>query len=195
MTTRSCCLLAILFVSQADAASTQLFQRSVSINKSANDFATSLFDLDFNLGDDVFITVNPVTLFDDVAVEPADVGTVFEATSATDPGFDEAALRITDGLDRFVQFLATEVQSGREQGAGFSESGFFLAAGSPDLAGNIIDAITLRLDEFTFAGGPVPGGGPQFEILLTLTVLGRVPEPQSAILLASCLPAALLRRR
>ncbi|MEM9352219.1 MAG: hypothetical protein AAGA92_04330, partial [Planctomycetota bacterium] len=179
MPIRFCCLLAALFMGQAHAASTPLFQRAISINKSTNDFATSLFDLDLVLGDDAFTTANPVTLFDDVAIEPADAGTVYEATSATDPGFDEAVLRITDGLDRFLQFLATEVQSGREQGIGFGESGFFLAAGSPDLAGNIIDAITLRLDGFTFSGGPVPGGGPEFEILMTVTVLGRVPEPHS----------------
>ena len=175
-----------IFTSGAQAG--VLFERTLGVNRSDNIFDTNQFDLDlsFALGNLLFPT-NLVTLFDDLTISPADVGTTFEATSSSDASFLAAAARITDGLDKVIFLSFTEDQvGGLQEQQGFNETDFFLNGTpptSPDLAGSIVDRFSLRVDQFTLLPSGDPAN-PQVDLGLTLTIHGTaIPEPAADWLL------------
>ena len=84
-----------------------------------------------------YTTLNPV-IFDSLIVSTTDIGTEFFATSSTgfspDPGFDDFASNITDGIDQLLSFGLT----------GNYES--LLFSTSPDFQGYTIDAFGLKIN-------------------------------------------------
>ena len=192
-----------LFSLSTAAEATILHQRTISINRSVNIFDTDEFDLDLTLGDSFFNPSNPLTLFDDVTITPADVGTIFELQPG-DTNFAELASRWTDGQNEFVRLIATENQAnGLSEQRGFFENMYFLGVSTPvvpDLSGEVIERVTISLDNFNLVPntGSNPASslsGPPVDILLTVTVFGAVPEPTGIWLLASGLVTLWIRRR
>ena len=168
-----------------------LFERAVSINRSVNIFDTNQFDLDLTLGDHIFLPTDPVTLYDDLIVTPADVGNTYELLLGNST-FDLAAQRLTDAENEFIRLVLTENQpSGLVEQRGFSESSFFLGiatATSPDLAGATLERMRLSIDAFTLVDGVGGVGaissGPPVNLELTLSFFGApVPEPSGIWLL------------
>lgn len=163
-----------------------LFSKTVSINRSVNIFDTTQFDLRLAFGNKFFNPTNGVTLFEGLKVSPADVGATFDATLSNDPGFDQAAPRLTDGLNEFVKVTLTEDQpTGMAEQRGWPEKSFFnhLAPQTPpDLFGSTVSLVRLHIDKFFVLTPPAPGGpaalstGAQFDLVLTLQIYG-VPEP------------------
>jgi hypothetical protein len=194
------CVFAMLAGVASTARGAVLFERSLVVDRSANIFSTDVFDLEFVFSDTFFAPTSTVKLFDSLQITPASVGLVYEAASGVDPNFDAVANRMTDGLNQIVRVILTETASGRAEGRGGSESGFFqgLTPG-PDFVGATIDAIRVRVDGFRLlAGAPIVV--PPVELNLTLTVLGTaIPEPQSLALagvgLAAAAAMAYTRRR
>jgi hypothetical protein len=186
--TKSIGLLAVLCCAPA-ARGALLFQRSLVVDRSANIFTTSQFNLEFTFGNSFFTPTNPVTLFDGLTISPASAGQTFVASAATDPAFAAAAQRMTDALNENIRLAFTEVASGRPEQRGWNESGFFIGHGSPqipDLAGLSIDSIELRIDQFSLVFGPTPinplaATAPPVQLLATFSVHG-VPEPPSLVL-------------
>lgn len=168
-----------------------LFERAVSINRSVNIFDTDQFDLDLTLGDHIIVPFDPVTLFDDLTVTPADAGNVYELL-AGNSAFDLAAQRLTDAENEFIRVVLTENQaSGLVEQRGFSESNFFLGlstTATPDLAGAELQRIRLTIDGFTFVdddgGVGAVTAGPPVDLQLTFSFFGTaVPEPSGIWLL------------
>lgn len=196
--TKSIGLLAVLCCAPAAASSTPLFTRSLVVDRSVNIFTTTDFSLKFVFGNSFFSPTNPVTLFDGLIITPASTGQTFLADASTDPGFADAAQRITDGLNENIRLAFTEIASGRPEQRGWSESGFFINHGSPnipDLKGMRVDAIELRIDNFSLQfGAPAtnPSGAtiPPVQLLATFSVYGQVPEPSSLALAGASLLAA-----
>jgi hypothetical protein len=159
-----------------------LFERSLVVDRSANVFATSQFDLKLVFGDSFLNPSNPATLFDGVSINPSDAGKIF-TSDASDPAFAAATSRLTDGSDQFIRLTLTETASGRSEQRGWQESGFFTGAwsgGNPDLQGAPIEAFQLRIDGFTL----VPDGvaTPPVDLRMTFSILGTVPEPSTLAL-------------
>ena len=193
----SACLLAAAVCLAPTARGAILFERSLVVDRSVNIFTTSVFDLEFVFGDAFFTPTNPVKLFDNLAITPANVGDVYVSTLANDPAFQAAVDRLTDGQDEFIRLILEESASGRKEQRGWRESGFFLGYGStldPDLAGARVDAVQLRIDGFRLATSNPAAlalAGPPVEVLMTFTVMG-VPEP-STLALGVIALAALAR--
>jgi hypothetical protein len=171
-----------------------LFQRAISVNRSENIFDTDQFDLDLTFGDDFFDPNNGVTLFDDLVISPADIGSTYDATLASDPNnFPTAAARLTDAINEVIRIALTEYQvGGLPEYRGSDEELFFghpTPPGPPDLAGSTVDRVSLRLDNFVFlssaaAGGPAPViEGQPFDVSLTLSIYSAIPEPTAIRLL------------
>jgi hypothetical protein len=184
----SACLLAAAMCIAPTALGGVLYERSLMVDRSANIFATELFDLEFVLGNAVSGATNPVKLFDDVSITPSSVNSIYKLLPA-DSRFQPVADRISDGLDQFVRLTLTEAASGRSELRGWQESKFFLGHGStqvPDLSGSTVEAVQLRIDEFRLLH-PSPlallPSGPQVKLLMTFTVLGTtIPEPSTLAL-------------
>jgi hypothetical protein len=185
--TLSACLLAAAVCLSARAHGDILYERSLLVDRSANIFTTSLFDLEFVFGDAFFTPSNPVKLFEGLAITPASVGSVFER-SLPDSELSTVAQRLTDGNDEYVRLILEESASGRREQRGWKESGFFLGHGSaerPDLAGSVIEGVQLKIDEFVLvhdSPAALAPAGPQVKVLMTFTVMGTVPEPTTLLL-------------
>ncbi len=206
--TASLAILLATLLSGPVQAEILLFSRVISVNRSVNIFDTNQFDLDLNFGNDFFSPTNGVTLFDDLVVTPANVGSTYDATSTSDPNFPEVAVRITDGLNQFIKVMLTENQlGGLSEQRGWPENFFFghvAPLAPPDLLGMQVDRVSLHIDSFTFSSSP-PGGGPsalvaepltsgqQFDLVFTLSVYSAVPEPAACWLLFTGLVALGLR--
>ena len=168
-----------------------LFERTVSINRSANIFDTNQFDLDLTLGNHPFAPSDPVTLFDDLTVTPANVGDAYDVLVGNS-SFDLAAQRLTDAKNEFIRLVLTEDQpNGLVEQRGFSESSFFLGLASPtspDLAGATLQRVRLAVDGFTLvdrvSGVSAASAGPPVNLELSIAFFGtRVPEPTGIWLL------------
>jgi hypothetical protein len=193
--TRICSIafvLALSFAGTASASVHAVFQRSLLIDRSINIFTTSEFDLNFVFADALLAPTDPVILFSGLTLSPADVGRTFVADAKTDRAFADAALRITDSLDQFVQIILTEASSGRAEKRGFRARGFFsvgATTGPPDLVGSVIDSITLSIDKFILtpaASLPALGSDAPVQLQMTFTVMAAdapaaVPEPSSLL--------------
>lgn len=198
------CVFAMLAGVASTARGAVLFERSLVVDRSANIFSTDVFDLEFVFSDSFFAPTSTVKLFDSLQITPASVGLIYEAASGVDPNFDAVANRMTDGLNQIVRVILTETASGRAEGRGGSESGFFqgLSPG-PDFVGATIDAIRVRIDGFHLSSGgssPIAASIPPVQLNLTFTVLGApIPEPQTLALaalgLATAAAMAYTRRR
>jgi hypothetical protein len=188
--TTSIGLLAALCCAPPATGSTLLFSRSLVVDRSVNIYETSQFGLKFTFGNSVFSPTNPVTLFDGLTITPASTGQTFVAKAATESNFAAVAQRITDALNENIRLAFTEIASNRPEVRGWAESGFFINHGSPtipDLAGNQIDEIQLRIDNFSLVFGPAPANPgaatiPPVQLLATFSVYGQVPEPPSIVL-------------
>ena len=179
-----------------------LFEREISVNRSVNIFDTDQFDLDLTFGDDFFNPTNAVTLFDDLIVSPADTGSSFEASATNDPGFLGAANRVTDASNEFVNVSLSEDQpGGLTEQRGWQESFFFgnVAPGTPpDLAGEEVTMVKLRINSFTLLAGSSGGEssltveGQPVDLNATLSIFG-IPEPECVCLL--CVALTMLGAR
>lgn len=176
-----------------------LSEQTVSINRSSNIFDVSHFDLDLVFGDNPFVPSNEVILFDGLIVSPADVGSVYEANSGTE--FDTVSARVTDALNEYITVSMTEDQpDGLGDGRISFEDAFFdrpFPANPPDLAGNVIERVTLEIDSFTLAGPQALVEGQPVDLVVTISFFG-IPEPQTIALLglglASYAGSFILRR-
>jgi hypothetical protein len=193
-------LLAALFCAGACARGAVLFERSLVVDRSANIFSTTEFDLQFELhGGTALRPTDLASLLPAVQISPASAGQVFVADSSNTPDFDDVAERLSDAINENVRLLFTESSSGRVEKRGWTERGFFLKSAlteAPDLAGAVIDAILVRVDQFTLTFGGGGGAGsvvtPPVELQLTFSVLGRpVPEPATFGLVGGSLLAAV----
>lgn len=204
--TLSACLAAAIACFAPAARGGILFERSLVVDRSVNIFSTSEFDLEFVLGDAFFTPSNPVKLFDDLSLSPANIGDVYVANSTNDPDFQSVADRLTDGNDEFIRLVLEETATGRKEQRGWRESGFFIGHGSPvdpDLTGATVEGLQLRIDGFVLmpnSPAALLPTGPQVEVLMTFTVLGTaVPEPSTLALgaagLAMLVRAGYTRRR
>jgi hypothetical protein len=171
-----------------------LYQSVVNIDRGINDFDTDQFDLDLILGDDFFDPNNPVILFDSLVISPADVGTTYNATAASDPNnFAAAAALLTDGINEFISTALTEDQlGGSVEQRGGNEDAFFsqpTPPGPPDLFGSSVDRVSLHIDAFVFVSSSFGGGaaplteGQPFDVDITVSFFSEVPEPTAARLL------------
>jgi hypothetical protein len=185
--TLSACLMAAAVCLPSAARGDILYERSLMVDRSVNIFTSSLFDLEFVFGDAFFTPSNPVKLFEGLAITPASVGAVFQRT-LSDSELQSVAQRLTDGNDEYIRLILEESASGRREQRGWKESGFFVGRGSsgnPDLAGSVVEAIRLRIDEFVLnSGSPaaLAPAGPPVKVLMTFTVVGTVPEPSTLAL-------------
>lgn len=180
-------LWAVLLCAASSARGATLFERSLVVDRSVNFYTSSNFDLHFDLFNGSFFSPsNVVTLFNGLSITPASVGNVFEANAGSDAGFASSAARMTDALNQSIRMLFTESSSARSEMRGWSESGFFIGKSTPqhpDLAGATIDAIRLKVDQFTLDFSQAPAANPPVNLLLTFTVVGTpVPEPPSLTL-------------
>ena len=182
-------LVAIIFLIGTSScwATSLIFERVIGINRDPNIFSTDRFDLDLSFGDSYFSPSNPVVLFDDTVITPADESSTLEVTSA-DPGFAEAVARLTDGDNEFVHLTMTEdVENGRMEQRGWQENFFFLGLSSqdmPDLAGSALQSISLHIDQFHLNGSAPSGPDPPVDLQLTISFVGApIPEPLSLWLL------------
>lgn len=171
-----------------------IYEKIFNINRSNNHFDTDDFDLDFIFGDDQFSPLNPVTLFDSLVISPADVGTTYEATAIT-PNFGTVASRVTDGLNEYIIISMIEDQpAGLPEQRNPQEHEFFqrnIPSDPPDLIGETVERITVHLDSFVFED-TVDQGNP-FDVNLTISFWGVVPEPSSGLLLAAGLTLLMIR--
>lgn len=191
-------VLATLFSGAAEAG-ILLFEKVISVNRNPNIFDASQFDLDLGFADSLAIPTNEVKLFDDLMITTADVGNTFDATAANDPGFSQAAQRITDGLNERVKVMLTEDQvNGVSEKRGWYENSFFGHLSSqlpPDLLGAQVNRVSLHIDQFVI-GSSTPSSGPtalsaqpltegqQFDLVFTLQIYA-VPEPVTVLLLVA----------
>ena len=141
-----------------------------------------------SLGDHEFVPTNGVTLFDDLVISPADVGTIYEATTDSDANFPVVATRVTDAANEFITVALTEDQTNglTEQRISF-ENKFFDQAipdNPPDLAGNVVDMVTMQVESFTLVEQGAIVEGQPVDLVLTVSFFSEIPEPQTMALLA-----------
>jgi hypothetical protein len=184
-----------------------LFQRAINVNSSEMKFDTSHFDLDLKFDDDFFSPTSSITLFDSLVVSPADIGSTFVATAASDPNnFPAAVARITNAVNDFIKVALAEDQAvGLTEQRGWAEDFFFghlTPPGPPDLQGDTIGRVSLRIDDFVYLTSPLGGGpalraeGQPFDVDLTVSFFSEVPEPTAATLLfLGAIAAGALRNR
>jgi hypothetical protein len=189
-----CGLLAALLCATHSARGAVLFERSLVVDRSVNIFTTTEFELQFEVhGGSALSPTDLESLLPAVQISLASVGQVFIADASNTPGFVDVAGRLSDAIDENIRLLFTETSSGRVEKRGWTERGFFLKSaltGAPDLAGSVIDAISVRVDQFTLIFDDSGGTSPPVELALTFSVLGQpVPEP-ATFGLASLLAAA-----
>lgn len=199
----SLALLLATLLSGAAQGEILLFQRAINVNRSNNVFDTDQFDLDLIFGDDFFDPNNGVTLFDSLVISPANIGTIYDATSASDAAFSTVAVRVTDSINEFISVALTEDQvGGLTEKRGWAEDFFFshpTPPGPPDLAGATVDRVSLHVDDFIFlpsvpSGSLVPAVvGQPFDVSLTVSFYSAVPEPVAARLLLFGLMAVGVR--
>ncbi len=130
-------------------------------------------------------------LFEGTTITPADVGRTFSATPTTDHNFNDFVAFLTDGSPDKVTITFGSGSLGR---AGlFATKSGALFGGHPDLNGNTINSISLRINSFTLdRPGINPNGDgiwTDYSFNGTVTVDGQpvaappltpVPEPISA---------------
>jgi len=144
-------------------------------------------------------------LFDALVLSAADAGSVFTATSATDPGFAAFAAYLTNGSsEAFYQHWEIPGQGNSNSAAsGALESNAFAGAGSAssngiDLFGFAIERVELEIGpDFTLT--PIPGQFLDQTIIggtITVRVFGNpVPEPATALFVGGGLLLLGSRRR
>lgn len=193
-------LLAVLLCAGASARGAVLFERSLVVDRSVNIFTSTEFDLQFELhAGSALSPTNLASLLPAVQISPSSAGQVFVADASNTPDFDDVAKRLSDAINENIRLLFTESSSGRVEKRGWTERGFFLKSAltdAPDLAGAVIDAISVRVDQFTLTfgggGGATAAVAPPVELQLTFSVLGRpVPEPGAFGLAGGSLLAAV----
>lgn len=189
-------LLAALSI-RAATAETLLYELSFNVNHTSNNFQIDQLDVDLVFGDDRFSPSNGVTLFDDLVISPDDVGSTFMADNNSDPAFPVVAGRVTDALDEFIDFSLIE-----NNGSGFTEhriwqeNRFFKQNNPPDLAGNAVEMVSLRVDSFTLLSDEDEDEDEQaVDLDLTVSFFGAIPEPTSCVLLGIGLLAVGCRAR
>ena len=139
-------------------------------------------DLDLQTTPGVFDPVS-ATIFDSLVLSEGDVGSTFTATSAADPGFDQFAIDITDGLDG-VLWVKQSFDATGSSATGADESDVFGSAGHPDLIGYSISSIDLHVDELTLTPTGNPPDLTAFDYTITVTFNGEyIPEPATLSLL------------
>ncbi len=111
-------------------------------------------------------------LFDDVVLTPSSIGLTVTANSGSDPDFDGIAAKMVNGVGEFLQ--VTVVQMGCFKSA--NETIWF-ALGSDDFAGNIVDTITMTVDEIAFRE---QDGATWVYLAVTFRVYGEGVLPVSA---------------
>ncbi len=94
-------------------------------------------------------------LFNDTSITPADVGQTFTATSKNDSNFNDFAAALTSGNPHKVTLSFGLGTLGTSQI--FSTKSGALFGGNPDLKGNTINSISLRVNSFTLE---TPGANP-----------------------------------
>lgn len=202
--TPSTFVVAILLVANFSSVAlcgTLLYQRTVSVNRSANIFSTDQFDLDLVFGNNQFSPTNGVTLFDSLVVSPADVGTTFSADADSDSSFGMASGRVTDALNEYMNLSLTEDLSGglTEQRI-WQENRFFqhvVPTTPPDLAGMVLGSIDVKVESFTFetVENEEASNNQPVDLVLTISFLGVIPEPATVMLVSVGLLANILRLR
>ena len=156
-----------------------LYETSIGIDESSHLFTETDFDLDLTFDEHPFVPTNPVTLFDDLEISSDDpnlIGMEFVANSSNDINFDSVADLLTNGLNEFYLVslkqieLVNGVQRKREQGG--SEVNLFQSANQtfPDLFGETIGKIVLRIDSFEL--------DETVELSMTISFFA-IPEPTS----------------
>ena len=167
-----------------------LFERQLIVDRSANIFETDTFDLDIIVSPSFFSSEEAITLFDEATIHPGSNGLVLYADAENQADYAAAAQQLSDSLDEYIRVRLAEVSSGRAEQRGWSESHFFLGLsepGRPDLAGRRIDGFRLTIDRFVLESDRGLRGDPPVQLIATFSVLGAVPEPTSAALLAATL--------
>jgi hypothetical protein len=198
--TTSLGLLAAFLCAAHSARGAVLFERSLVVDRSVNIFTTTDFDLQFELhGGSALRPTDVESLLPAVQISPSSAGQTFVADASNTPDFENVAARLSDAINENVRLLFTEAASDRVEKRGWTERGFFLKSSlteAPDLAGALITAIAVRIDQFTLTfgggGGATSAVAPPVELLLTFSVIGRpVPEPASFGLASGGLLAAV----
>src|SRR5215212_11556888 len=69
----------------------------------------------------------PPTYTLELLITPADVGTTFTITAATDPEFTAFKQAVTNGNDDFFGYLIDDLPAGSGTGTGWNESNLFAA--------------------------------------------------------------------
>jgi hypothetical protein len=166
--------------------------------------STSSFDYDLCL--DPSESCQGPWLFDSLVLSAADAGSVFTATSATDPGFAAFAANLTNGSsDRFISRKTIPGDLRSRFSVGY-EWYNFAGAGSAssngiDLFGFAIERVEFEVSpDFTLtqSPGPPPVYFPSTIIsgTVTIRVFGDpIPEPATAMLLGGGLLLLGSRRR
>jgi hypothetical protein len=123
----------------------------------------------------------------DQVLTPADIGTTFKITAASDPDFQGVAATLTDGADNewsFSQF------SNLDGGIGFPVSAAFPNGGGPDFLGYTVTEVDLTIDDLVFQQVTLPSSLTTFDIFteakpdVTISVQGSaLPEPGTLTLL------------
>lgn len=187
-------------------ASIVVFQKELKFNTDVNNFDTNQVDFDLVFLDNPLSPTNKITLFDDLVITPADesptggdgsfingcpdgggAGDACFAVTSADPFFDEAVVRLQDGLNQNIQYILTEDEpGGLSEKRGGPESNFF-TIGSPPNAPQLneatIDKIVIRVDTFPQLASVGGGPGIPIEVILELSIVGTVPEPSTGWLL------------
>jgi hypothetical protein len=132
-------------------------------------------------------------LGDYLVITPADVGTTFVITAATDADFTIFKQTITDGVNDPFGYLVQDLPSGSSVGTGWTEAnlfapgtrsfgpGSFTSIGQlsgPDFAGYDIGAVLLTIDLFSLSSG---GGFNTHDFRATATIV-TVPEASTALM-------------
>ncbi|MFL6543388.1 MAG: hypothetical protein ACJ8I9_09480 [Chthoniobacterales bacterium] len=137
-------------------------------------------------------------LGDYLTITPADVGTTFTITAATDPDFIVFRDMITNGVDNNFGYSVDDLPTAGSMGIGWTEGNLFAPGthsfgpgnfssigqiAGPDFAGYDITAFTLTINSFTLSSG---GGFNSYDFRATATIVGApVPEPSLGALLLS----------
>lgn len=117
---------------------------------------------------------------------------VLEFTSATDPGFDDLASFVTDGIDDSLVVFWNWRDGGAYEGYGLRESQRFGL--ESDLVGNDIDLIRLTVHEVSL--DPLGGDLVSVQTHVTYDFYGSpIPEPATLVLLMAGFPVLMRRVR
>lgn len=138
------------------------------------------------LGMDGTVVLSPAAALFDLATDPSDVGTVFEATAANSPGWDMAAVLLKANSPNvrlmFETWFGTLVEWPIEGVTGLAEA--------------TIASVKLEFSQISFVPGTWGPFGVSTDVSFAgqVRIYGLVPEPGSATAVLARL-AALLKRR